>query len=241
MLRLFSRRFHAGIEIAALLALTCIAAFGQSTSSQPVSTQALSGQSVSGQPSVGASSGQSLGDVARANQKKKAVEGSSGAPSKVFTNANLPKNPDGYTAPAADQDEDSPPSSAKSAATRKLEERHANQQRGAEERAAMRWKQQISTQKWVVANLQSQVDELRTFDSFYKSERVPTNRCQRQLCWAGLQPHRGAANRTPAPSGTATPAAETQARRHAKCRAPCWDAHERVRSVELRYRPKKSG
>lgn len=176
MLRLFSRRFHAGIEIAALLALTCIAAFGQSTSSQPVSTQALSGQSVSGQPSVGASSGQSLGDVARANQKKKAVEGSSGAPSKVFTNANLPKNPDGYTAPAADQDEDSPPSSAKSAATRKLEERHANQQRGAEERAAMRWKQQISTQKWVVANLQSQVDELRTLIRFTsQNEYQPTD------------------------------------------------------------------
>jgi hypothetical protein len=161
MLRICSRRFQVSIEIAALLALACMAAFGQSTSSQPLSTQSLSGQSA-----PGPSSGQSLGDIARENQQKKAAAASSATPAKVFTNANLPKNPDGLAEPPADQSQNSSPLSAEAAAIREAEERQAAQQRGAEQHAAERWKRRILAQRSAIANLEAQIDELRASIQF---------------------------------------------------------------------------
>ena len=113
MLRVSSRRLHVGARIVASLLFTSCAAFGQSTSSQPVSNQSLSGpssQSSSSQSSSGqSSSGQSLGEIARKNQEKKSAAGSSTTAPKVITNADLPKDPDGYTGPPASEDRNSIP------------------------------------------------------------------------------------------------------------------------------------
>jgi hypothetical protein len=110
-------------------------------------------QSVSGQSSSSQSpSGQSLADVARANQRKKAAQGST-TPSKVITNADLPKNPDGYEGPPADDDQ--PPSRTSGNTARE-----AAQQR-ALERASAQWRQQIVAQTNKVAMLQTRIDRLR--------------------------------------------------------------------------------
>jgi len=144
-------------RILALLLFASCAASGQSTSSQPVSTQSLSGPSSSqSSPSQSASS-QSLGEIARENQEKKSA--ATTAP-KVFTNADLPKDPDGYTGPPASQDQDASPSPDNAAASR-VENRRAAQQRAAEQRAAEQWRQQIFAQKNRVAILQQRVARLR--------------------------------------------------------------------------------
>ncbi len=146
MLRLYSRRFRADVAITALLLLTNIAAFGQSTT----------GQSLPVQSSSGTSSGQSLGDIARVNQEKKAAEAAGATPPKVITNADLPKNSDGDTEQPADQSQNSAPDPARAATSRK-----AAQQRAAEQRAGEHWRQQILEQKDKIANLQARCDRLR--------------------------------------------------------------------------------
>jgi len=145
MLRISSRLFCADVVIAALSLLTSIGAFGQSTG------QSLPVQSLSGTPS-----GQSLGEIARANQEKKAAEAKGATPSKVITNADLPKNADEDTAQPADQNQNSAPNPANAAANRK-----AAHQRAAEERAGAQWQQQILAQKGKVAILQARCDRLR--------------------------------------------------------------------------------
>jgi hypothetical protein len=145
MLRISSRRFCADVAITALLLLTSIAAFGQSTTGQSVPVQSLSNSS----------SGQSLGDIARANQEKKAAEASGTTP-KVITNSDLPKNPDEDPEQPANQNQNSAGNPASAAASRK-----AAHQRVAEERAGAQWRQQILAQKGKVAILQARCDRLR--------------------------------------------------------------------------------
>jgi hypothetical protein len=99
MLRISSQRFCADVVIAALLLLTGVAAIGQSTTGQPLPVQSVSGTS----------SGQSLGDIARANQGKKAAEASGTTPPKVITNADLSKNSDGDAEQPDDQNQNSRP------------------------------------------------------------------------------------------------------------------------------------
>lgn len=146
MLRISSRRFPADVAIAALLLVTSVAAIGQSTTGQSLQVQSLSSSS----------SGQSLGDIARANQEKKAAEAPGATAPKVITNADLPKNPDVDTEQPADQNQNSAANPANTAASRK-----AAQQRAAEQRAAAQWRQQILAQKGKVANLQARCDRLR--------------------------------------------------------------------------------
>ncbi len=145
MLRISRRLFCADLAITVLLLLMSLAAFGQSTTGQPVAVQAS-----------GSSSGQSLGDIARANQEKKAAEAAGATPQKVITNADLSKNSDGDTEQPADQNQNPAPDPARAATSRK-----AAQQRAAEQRAGEHWRQQILEQKDKVANLQARCDRLR--------------------------------------------------------------------------------
>ena len=145
MLQIPSRLFRPDVAIAVLLLLTSAAALGQSTAGQPLPVQSLSGTS----------SGQSLGDVARANQEKKAAD-ASGAPSpKVITNADLPKKPDEDADPV-NQNQNTASDPPKAATNRK-----AAQQRATEQRAGEHWRQQILEQKDKIANLQTRCDRLR--------------------------------------------------------------------------------
>ncbi len=107
---------------------------------------------VTGAPSYG----QSLGDVARENREKKAASPSAAAP-KVITNADLPKDPDADASTnAGPADAQTAPSAEDAASSKK-----AAAQRAAEQRAAERWKRLILAQKAVIANLQTQVDDLK--------------------------------------------------------------------------------
>ena len=158
MLGVSRRCSHTGIEIAAWLALTCIAAFGQSTANQGSSAQPSTGESSLAQPSSGTpSSGQSLGDIARENKRKKETEASPATPPKVITNADLPKNPAGYTGPPADEEQNGTSSPEHPKANNK-----AAAQRSADQRAAAWWRMRIAAQKAVLANLKGQADQLRT-------------------------------------------------------------------------------
>ena len=97
--------------------------------------------------------GQSLGEVARENREKKASAPS--PPSKVITNADLPKEPEEDAGRSAAQGE-TKTKSADAASSQK-----AAEQRAAELRAAERWKKLILAQENRIANLQSQIDNLR--------------------------------------------------------------------------------
>jgi len=158
MLGVSFRRCQTGINIAVLLLLTCIAAFSQSTANQGPSTQPSSGESSLAQPaSRTPSSGQSLGDIARENKRKKETEASPATPPKVITNADLPKNPDGYIAPNEDEDRDSAASKPNARA-----ENATGAHRVANQRAAAWWRMRIAAQKTIVANLEGQADQLRS-------------------------------------------------------------------------------
>jgi hypothetical protein len=100
-----------------------------------------------------ATHGQSLGEVARENREKKAADAST--PPKVITNADLPKNPDGYAGPPASEGEE-PTAPVNAEADRK-----AAQQRAAEQRAAEQWKKRILAQENTVAHLQARLAHLK--------------------------------------------------------------------------------
>ncbi len=99
---------------------------------------------------------QSLGDVARENRDKKA-SATPTTPSKVITNADLPKDPEGDEISTAGAEEASP---GKAAANARSSQRAA-QQRAAEQRAGAQWRKQILNQKQMIANLQERADKLK--------------------------------------------------------------------------------
>ena len=152
MLRISSRAFHPAIGTIALFLLTSAVAFSQATQSQSPSSRAASGQASSQSSSAQTwpsqsppnqlPSGQSLGEIARKNQQKRAAHASTAPPPKVITNSDLPQN--------------SSTSLANAAASRR-----AASQRTAEQRAAVQWRQQILVQENKVANLQARFDRLR--------------------------------------------------------------------------------
>jgi hypothetical protein len=154
MFRVSRQRVYAGIGILMLLATTtgfCQSVFGQSSNQSTATTsseETASGQSSSGQ----FSSGQSLAAVARASQEKKAAQGAT-TPPKVITNADLPKNPGGYTGPPAEEEERSTPAPGNTA--------RETAQRRAMERAGAQWRQQIVTQTNKIAMLQTRIVRLR--------------------------------------------------------------------------------
>lgn len=164
VLRISSRAFHPVVETIALFLLTSAVALSQAGQGQSPSSQAVSGQSPSQSSSAQtwpsqsspnqSSSGQSLGEVARKNQQKKAAQTSPAPAPKVITNSDLPRDPDGYTTATANPH--ASPSPANAAASRK-----AAAQSAAQQRAAAQWRQQILSQENKVANLQGRVDRLR--------------------------------------------------------------------------------
>jgi len=137
----------------ALLFLTSAATFGQTAQNQALSGQSSNEQSTSNTSSSATSlSGQSLADVARANREKKAADASTASP-KVITNADLPKNPEGYTGPPSDDEKRSNRPSGNTA-------REEAQQK-ALERASGVWRQQIVAQTNKIAMLQTRIDRFR--------------------------------------------------------------------------------
>jgi hypothetical protein len=162
-----SRHFCLSVEILMLLffagplmlaqAVTSQAPSLQSQSSAPASAQSSgqpsANQTPADQPATNISpSEQSLGDIARTNQQKKAQA----SPPRKITNADIPRNPDGYAGPPADDDGDSAPPAKNNATSQQ-----AIRQQNAEKRAAAQWRQRILAQENVVANLQARVDQLR--------------------------------------------------------------------------------
>jgi hypothetical protein len=124
-------------------------AFAQSASSQSARDQSLSDSSLSTQTS----SSQSLADIARENQAKKAAEDPTANPPKVIRNSDLPRNPDGYTAPPVGQTSTTQAHSAT--------DNRAAVQSAAEQRGAEKWKRNIQSQENIVFNLQARADRLR--------------------------------------------------------------------------------
>jgi hypothetical protein len=106
--------------------------------------------------------GQSLADVARQNQQQKDAQASSGTSPKVFTNVDLPKDPDGDKSATANGVISPPISSPSDAASRKSASQHRmTDQRLADQHAAEQWKRQIVAQKNRVATLQARADQFR--------------------------------------------------------------------------------
>ena len=104
---------------------------------------------------------QSLGDVARENREKKAIEPSA-TPPKVITNASLPKDPDADASSSTDESEtQAVPSSADVVSSKR-----AAEQRAAEQRAAQQWKRRILAQQNTIANLRVRVDKLKASINF---------------------------------------------------------------------------
>jgi hypothetical protein len=100
-------------------------------------------------------SGQSLGDIARANREKQQTQAQSddqsATPPRVITNADLPKNTD----PAPN---DAP--SQQNASANKAADHRSTQRTAAEQRVAEQWRSKILVQKQKMANLQARIDQL---------------------------------------------------------------------------------
>jgi hypothetical protein len=165
MVRAFRRDSRIFFGLLISLVAASVAAVGQTTSGQTTSgqssaqtsaTQTSSNQqaatSAGEQSAYGLSSSQSLADVARANQEKKAAEGST-APSRTITNADLPKDPEGYTGPPTDEKQRPMQNSGNTA-------KEAAQQRAAE-RASAQWRQQITAQTNKIAMLEMRIERLK--------------------------------------------------------------------------------
>ena len=102
--------------------------------------------------------GQSLADIARANQEKKAAEASAAPAPRVITNKDLPIDPNANRASNDVPPVPNTPSSSQAAdshAQQRTLQQHASQQR-----AADRWQRQILAQKDRVATTQARIDLL---------------------------------------------------------------------------------
>jgi hypothetical protein len=101
-------------------------------------------------------SGDSLGDVARANHAKQQAQETSGAAPKVITNQDLPSDPPGVP---ESSDPMTTVSGVKKPVDRYLEQR-ANQRLVAEQRAGDQWKGRIEDQEARIADLQARIDRV---------------------------------------------------------------------------------
>jgi hypothetical protein len=109
---------------------------------------------------------QSLGDVARENREKQNTQdASSTTKPKVITNADIPKDSNANQAPNADQTPSAKPAGHRPTDHR-AEDRRSSEQRAAEQRAAAQWKRQILAQKYKVAALQAQIDQIHASFQF---------------------------------------------------------------------------
>ncbi|MGA8214677.1 MAG: hypothetical protein WB799_13865 [Candidatus Sulfotelmatobacter sp.] len=101
-------------------------------------------------------SGDSLGDVARANRAKQQTEQTAGAAPKVITNQDLPSAPSGIP-------ESSEPMTAVSGVEGSADsysEQRANQRLVAEVRAGEQWRTRIENQEARIADLQKRIDRV---------------------------------------------------------------------------------
>jgi hypothetical protein len=97
--------------------------------------------------------GQSLADIARENQEKKAAQDASGAkPAKVITNQDLGEGPEGR------------PDLRAARPSHDWASNRAGEVRGGpgmpDQRAAEQWRRQIEEQKFRIANLQARIDQI---------------------------------------------------------------------------------
>ena len=101
-------------------------------------------------------SGQSLGDVARANREKQAVQNESGTRPKVITNQDLPSDP-------GELPDTSLPMTTVSGVSHPHDERSDRrlaQQDLADQRAGAQWKERIQAQESKIAEIQARIDQL---------------------------------------------------------------------------------
>ncbi|MGC2449590.1 MAG: hypothetical protein WA477_18225 [Candidatus Sulfotelmatobacter sp.] len=123
-------------------------------------------------------SGQSLGDIARANREKQQEQQASSTKPKTITNADLPESSTGI--PDADA---SDPMTMVSGVNRPYDGRsnqRLNQQVLAEEHAGNQWRERIQMQESRVADLQARIDQAKAAmhsNSSVQSEG-PFNRAQ---------------------------------------------------------------
>jgi hypothetical protein len=100
--------------------------------------------------------GDSLGDIARANHAKQQAEEAAGTGRKVITNQDLPSAPSGIP-------ESSEPMTTVSGVKRSVDsysEQRTNQRLVAEERAGEQWKARIQDQEARIADLQAHIDRV---------------------------------------------------------------------------------
>ncbi len=100
--------------------------------------------------------GDSLGDIARANQAKRQAGGTAGKEPKVITNQDLPSDSSGIP-------ESSEPMTTVSGVKRSVDpysEQRANRQQVAEQRAGEQWKARIEDQEARIADLRTRIDQV---------------------------------------------------------------------------------
>jgi TolA-binding protein len=104
-------------------------------------------------------SGQSLGDVARANREKQAAQGATGTRPKVITNQDLPTEPGEIS-----ESDASSPMTMVSGVNRPFDERSSDerftQQGLADQRVGAEWRERIQTQESRIAQLQGRIDQM---------------------------------------------------------------------------------
>jgi hypothetical protein len=100
--------------------------------------------------------GESLGDIARANHAKQQAQEAAGTTPKIITNQDLPSDPSGVP-------ESSDPMTTVSGVKRSVDnysEQRVNQRLVAEQRAGAQWKARIQDQEARIADLRTRIDRV---------------------------------------------------------------------------------
>lgn len=126
---------------------------------QPVSKIAFVALMLSGAMFAQSQSGDTLGDIARANRAKQESQQSSGTSPKVITNQDLPADP-----PAVAEEDPSEPMTQVSGVKRsdRYTEQRLSNRLIAEQRTTEQWKARIQDQENRIADLQARVEHLNT-------------------------------------------------------------------------------
>jgi hypothetical protein len=105
-------------------------------------------------------SGDSLGDLARANRAKQQAQEAAGTMPKVITNQDLPADPPGVLEASASE-----PMTMVSGVTRSdhFADQRLNNRQLAEQRSGKQWKAQIQNQENRIEDLQARIDRLNAF------------------------------------------------------------------------------
>jgi hypothetical protein len=119
----------------------------------------LSGFSLSGSARAQSQSGESLGDVARANRASQQAQEAAGVTPKVITNRDLPANSQGIPEASA-----SDPMTAVSGVSRtdRYEDQRLGNRMQAERHAGAEWRSQIQAQENRIADLQMRIERVNS-------------------------------------------------------------------------------